>query len=76
MFDSLQSSLSTGSYRLASECVKKLLLMYKKEKENGEGFMDDLIDRLPFELHVPGYEFCRLSTLGICRYAWCVVTML
>lgn len=28
----------------------------------GSGVLNNIIDELPFELHVPGYQFCGLGT--------------
>lgn len=31
-------------------------------KKSGKGFIDRLIDKLPFEVHVPGYQYCGPGT--------------
>lgn len=36
--------------------------MYKTGISNGEGLVDDLINRLPFEFYIPGYQFCEPGT--------------
>lgn len=33
-----------------------------KTKKTGGGFLNTLINRLPFETHVPGYQFCGPGT--------------
>ena len=33
-----------------------------KTKKTGRGFLNTLINRLPFETHVPGYQFCGPGT--------------
>lgn len=30
----------------------------KKPTKNGKGFIDKIIDKIPFELHVPSYQYC------------------
>lgn len=34
----------------------------KKIKKLGKGFIDRVIDKLPFEVHVPGYQYCGPGT--------------
>ena len=33
-----------------------------KEIKNGDGLLNSLINKLPFELHIPGYNFCGPGT--------------
>lgn len=37
-------------------CTKEQLV--QSEQKQGSGFIDKLIDKLPFELHVPNYQYC------------------
>ena len=34
----------------------------EEEVKSGGGFLNDLIDQIPFELHFPNYEFCGAGT--------------
>lgn len=34
----------------------------KPRKQSGAGIINKLIDKLPFELHIPGYQFCGPGT--------------
>lgn len=34
----------------------------RKQKKKGRGLMDRLIDKLPVELHIPGYKYCGPGT--------------
>ena len=34
----------------------------KKKKCIGSGLVNGIINRLPFEIHVPGYQFCGPGT--------------
>lgn len=35
---------------------------YKKKKHLGAGFIDKVIDKIPFELHLPNYQYCGPGT--------------
>ncbi|KAJ8909968.1 hypothetical protein NQ315_005975 [Exocentrus adspersus] len=41
--------------------VKKAFLIFSR-KSYGEGVLNTLINKLPFELHIPGYQFCGPGT--------------
>lgn len=41
---------------------KKLKRTKRATKKLGTGFINKLIDKLPFELHVPGYQYCGPGT--------------
>lgn len=43
-------------------CGLKLKKKKSKEHKTGEGFIDQAIDKLPFELHVPSYQYCGPGT--------------
>lgn len=34
----------------------------RKKTVNGKGFVNSLIDKLPIELHLPGYQYCGPGT--------------
>lgn len=34
----------------------------KSIKKSGKGFVNSLIDKLPVELHLPGYQYCGPGT--------------
>jgi len=36
------------------------MIVYKKKK--GRGLVNKLINKLPFELHIPGYQYCGPGT--------------
>ena len=38
------------------------MISHEKKKKKGEGFVNKLINNLPFEAHLPGYQFCGLGT--------------
>lgn len=40
---------------LKGKNVKKAV---RKSVKRGVGLVDKLIDKLPFELHLPGYNYC------------------
>lgn len=37
-------------------------MMMCKRKPRGKGFVNDLINKLPIELHIPGYQYCGPGT--------------
>lgn len=34
----------------------------KRTKKTGRGFINQMVDRLPFEMHIPGYNYCGPGT--------------
>lgn len=43
-----------------SKVSKKSITQYTPK--TGRGFVNSLIDRLPFEMHLPGYQYCGPGT--------------
>lgn len=37
-------------------------VMIERRKKRGKGFINDLINKLPIELHLPGYQYCGPGT--------------
>lgn len=37
---------------------KKVKKIVRKSVKRGSGLVNKLIDKLPFELHLPGYNYC------------------
>ena len=38
------------------------MIIYARKKKRGRGLVNNLINRLPFELHIPGYQYCGPGT--------------
>lgn len=36
----------------------KNIVIRKSEMKRGDGIIDKIIDKVPFEMHVPGYQYC------------------
>uniref|UniRef100_A0A6V7KM53 Phospholipase A2-like domain-containing protein n=1 Tax=Bracon brevicornis TaxID=1563983 RepID=A0A6V7KM53_9HYME len=41
---------------------KKRKRQKKKESQSGRGFVNSIINKLPVELHIPGYQYCGPGT--------------
>lgn len=41
-----------------AKTVSKVKKTFKKSVKSGVGLVDKLIDKLPFELHLPSYNYC------------------
>uniref|UniRef100_V5G499 Phospholipase A2-like domain-containing protein n=1 Tax=Anoplophora glabripennis TaxID=217634 RepID=V5G499_ANOGL len=41
---------------------KSIVNRRKRSYKNGSGLVNDLVDKLPFELHLPGYQYCGPGT--------------
>jgi hypothetical protein len=39
-----------------------LIYQPTQKRKRGGGFVNSLINKLPFELHIPGYNFCGPGT--------------
>lgn len=46
--------------RKTKQKIKKKVV--RKAKKRGSGFIDKLIDKLPFEVHIPFYSYCGPGT--------------
>ena len=58
------ASTTATSYKKKKNLKKNL-----KKKKTGSGLVNGIINRLPFELHVPGYQFCGPGTRLLKRLA-------
>ena len=38
------------------------MIIYAHKKKRGRGLVNNLLNRLPFELHIPGYQYCGPGT--------------
>ena len=38
------------------------MIIYTHKKKRGRGLVNNLLNRLPFELHIPGYQYCGPGT--------------
>lgn len=47
-----------ASVMRALQKKKKLRKILLKSVKRGSGFVDKIIDKLPFELHLPSYNYC------------------
>ena len=45
------------------------MIIYARKKKRGRGLANNLLNRLPFELHIPGYQYCGLGTKLVKRLA-------
>lgn len=54
--------MQTMAARKKLKTDKKKTNKKSKVKKSGKGFVDRIIDKLPFEAHVPGYQYCGPGT--------------
>lgn len=59
-----RKKLKTKKNKSNKKSVKCCGINFKtsKVKKLGKGFIDRVIDKLPFEVHVPGYQYCGPGT--------------
>lgn len=51
-----------GSVKLKKKACNRLCKTYKEKQKCGTGFIDRVIDKIPLELHLPGYQYCGPGT--------------
>lgn len=57
-----QRKLKNSRKKKNEKSLKCCSIKTSKVKKLGKGFIDQTIDKLPFEVHVPGYQYCGPGT--------------
>lgn len=52
----------------SGKCVKKTKKSYKTKAKIGKGIINSVIDYMPFEAHIPGFQFCGPGDYKVLHY--------